>query len=329
MTFVGESLPGAALPLLDRIGIANFEHWLSSDAYDVCRGNVSAWGGDNWVRNDAIQNPQGGGWHLNRRAFNNALFELTLARLVEHKEAKITVVNRTSQGWNVQVSCEQEALTCRYLIDASGRASVVAKLLGLKKCHLDRQMASVAWVESDASDKEKVTRIKSVKDGWWYSARLPMYSEKGLSIRVIAKFSLQKEAKVLTDVYCFLEALNQSSCLPVSFSPRQLQAPILLADASVSRLIQAETYSDFIAVGDAILSLDPLSSQGIFFALYSGIRGAEAIIKTHQATESAIALVDYYAAVQEVFDKHQGARRLYYAMEHRFPDAEYWRIKVR
>ncbi len=32
-----------------------------------------------------------------------------------------------------------------------------------------------------------------------------------------------------------------------------------------------------MAVGDAALALDLISSQGIFFSLYSGIRGAETI----------------------------------------------------
>ena len=325
---VGESLPGAARPLLDRIGIAHFESWLATQHYEPCRGNVSAWGSDNWVRNDAIHNPQGGGWHLNRQAFNHALFEHTLRALIQYKEAKLIEAHYHANNWIVKTSAG-DALRSRYLIDATGRASVVAKWLGLKKSHLYKQMAAVAWLASDLADKEQVTRIKGVQDGWWYSARLPLFLEQGRPVRVVAKFASQKEAKALSDSQAFIHALNHSMCLPVQVSSTQLKAPVLLTDAGVALLNRAQPDKGFIAIGDAVLSLDPLSSQGIFFALYSGIKGAEAIIQMTKEGQNSHALDDYYALIKKVFDKHQLARHLYYAAEHRFPASAYWAASLR
>ncbi len=63
-----------------------------------------------------------------------------------------------------------------------------------------------------------------------------------------------------------------------------------------------------MAVGDAALALDPISSQEIFFSLYSGIHGAEtiaAIVK--DGLQNAHVL--YRKKIENVFLANQKSRR--------------------
>lgn len=337
---VGESLPGAATPLLDRIGISHVEAWLNAQyegAIEDCSGNVSAWGSEHWQRQDAIQNPQGGGWHIHRAEFNNALIKHAIAMGVQRINDKVSLIEFEQQVWHIRTKTGLQQQS-HFLIDATGRASAIAKMLGLKKHHTDQQTAVVAWIQSEQEDAERVTRIKSVNDGWWYSARLPSSTPHSGSIRVVAKFGLKKTIKSLNNDTAFCTALNQSGLLPMTLTPSKMCAPIQLTDASIGQLSQpANELNQFVAIGDAIVSFDPLSSQGMFFALYTGIKAAESMVKKQSGKTQDSAILspsvgifdDYYHDVNNVFNAHQKARKRYYASEHRFPRAEFWQSKVR
>lgn len=323
---VGESLPGAAKPLLNRLGIDSLSDVLSEREFSLCAGNASAWGSEQWQRMDAVQNPQGGGWHIDRTAFDLALNKQMLRADVTWLQGKVMKAEYKSH-WLLKLDQISETISCRYLIDATGRASALSKLVGIKKQHLDQQMAAVGWFESFAQDKEQVTRIKAVNDGWWYSARLPNRSPNDLPIRVIAKFALPADCKLSIQAGGFVSQLNDSNLMPVRFGEEQLMAPLQLKDASVSKLSQfSDAERRFLAVGDAVLSFDPLSSQGLFFAMYSGIKAAETIAENHSATD--VDFASYDTVIGSVLAANQKSRKWYYASEHRFADNEFWRSRV-
>lgn len=323
---VGESLPGAAIPLLNRIGIEALTDLLTEQKVSSCTGNASAWGSEQWHKMDAIQNPQGGGWHIDRTEFDCALRRQAALMGATWLKGKITSAEYQSH-WQLKLDESREVITCRYLVDATGRSSTLSRLLGIRKKHLDQQIATVAWFESTEQDKEQVTRIKAVSDGWWYSARLPNRTPRNLPVRVIAKFALPSDSKQSNQANRFLTMLNASKLLPVQFTEQQLLAPIQLKDASVSQL---EQYSDenraFLAAGDAVLSFDPLSSQGMFFALYSGVKAAETLLMNNGETQADFSA--YNADIDSVFQANQKSRRLYYASEYRFAESLFWTSRV-
>ncbi|WMN60859.1 NAD(P)/FAD-dependent oxidoreductase [Pseudoalteromonas xiamenensis] len=322
---VGESLPGAAIALLNRVGIGCLSDILSPFQVSACTGNVSSWGSEIWHRSDAVQNPQGGGWHVDRTAFNRALMKCAQQSGVMRINSKLANAMFDS-SWKISLENTPDVLDSRFLLDATGRASVVSRLVGFKKQYIDSQTAVVAWLESAKEDKEQLTRIKAVHDGWWYSARLPMLSKNGLPVRVVAKFSLPKTAKKTNHEAQFLGELNESNVLPVRWHAKQILAPLQLKDASVSRL---ERFSDakkgFLAIGDAVLSFDPLSSQGMFFALYSGTKAAESVLINYDKFNNDFA--GYDRTIESVFHANQKSRKLYYASEHRFADSAFWQTK--
>jgi flavin-dependent dehydrogenase len=79
---------------------------------------------------------------------------------------------------------------------------------------------------------------------------------------------------------------------------------------------------DWCAVGDAAMAFDPLSSQGLFNALYTGFRGAQAVA-ARLAGETA-ALAAYRDRLVLIRDAYARNRVGYYAQERRFRDQPFW-----
>lgn len=320
---VGESLPGAAIRLLERLNISGLEELVGADNYNNCVANVSAWGSEQWQYNDAMLNPEGGGWHLNRAQFDQALRQLTIKQGVNFIQGKASALNKKSLHDKQQLTVDlpdksSKKLQCEWLVDATGRPSVVSKLNGKYKKRFDHQIATIAWLKADNINTDHMTRIKSVAKGWWYSAKLPDGK------RVIAFFSLSTDAMALAkNPTNFVDACNRSKTLPNEISPQNLYGDIKVSDAGVSQLNEVIN-SKWLAIGDAAISFDPLSSQGIFFALYSGIKGGEAILACKEMTTDKTAVITYQQLVDNVFHANQKSRQFYYASETRFCEQIYW-----
>src|SRR5262249_50722034 len=96
--------------------------------------------------------------------------------------------------------------------------------------------------------------------------------------------------------------------------------------ANSSRLDRAAG-ENWLAIGDAAMAFDPLSGQGVYKALQSACRAAEAI---HQhSTGNTWAFQEYAAAVAQDFDSYQITRRAFYSRERRWPCSAFWQRRSR
>ncbi|MEY4902326.1 MAG: hypothetical protein RLZZ292_141 [Bacteroidota bacterium] len=312
---IGEALPGAAKRLLLRLGISGIEALLPSTAFKPCVANVSAWKSNQWTYRDAMFNPEGGGWHLCRNQFDAALRAYTVRQGVTHYAARIANIRPTQEQDAYSITFKKtsddlpSAIQAKWVIDATGRASFISKtFFKITKTAFSQQMAAVAWLHCPTEDAhDQTTRIKSVANGWWYTARLPN------ATRVLA-FCGQSNAiaTCIREPETFVQACNSANLLPYTISSDIFAAPLRAADASVTKL---DSVGDdgWLAIGDAVLSFDPLSSQGMFFAMYSGIQGAETILNCFEnPSKTTFFLQQYQQLVQNVFDAQQQARAYYY-----------------
>lgn len=320
----GESLPGAVLRSLRRLHIAGPEQLLAPDERERCAANVSAWGSDRWTYQDALANPEGGGWHVLRHRFDAALRRHAAQLGVEQLRGRVSGSSQGDAGQrriSARLSSGQTAqLTARFLIDATGRRALIARQLGVRRQRLSRQSALVGWLRHPSCDVERTTRSRSVPDGWWYTARLPQ------GIRVIALHGLPRTiAALVKSPQLFAERCSAAGLLSQPISADDWLLPPRASDASVS-LGEQVAGAGWIAVGDAALSFDPLSSQGVLFALYSGIRAAEAIVSCLERPDCNGRWLDEYAArVRSVLLANQRSRKLLYGSELRYPGEDYWR----
>ena len=78
----------------------------------------------------------------------------------------------------------------------------------------------------------------------------------------------------------------------------------------------------WLAVGDSALAFDPLSSQGLFNALYTGLTGGRAMAARLAGDKAAVP--GYASRLNEIWAAYEHHRRLYYGQERRWPEAPFW-----
>ncbi|MCY1030783.1 hypothetical protein OV207_04890 [Corallococcus sp. BB11-1] len=82
----------------------------------------------------------------------------------------------------------------------------------------------------------------------------------------------------------------------------------------------------WLAAGDAALSFDPLSSQGLFNALFTGLAAAEATDRALSGDPSATS--DYAGTLADIDAAYRRNLAAWYALERRWPEQEFWRRRA-
>jgi flavin-dependent dehydrogenase len=90
-----------------------------------------------------------------------------------------------------------------------------------------------------------------------------------------------------------------------------------------SAVLEPAVGASWLAAGDAALSFDPLSSQGLLNAIFTG-RAAARAAANHLAGASD-ALSDYAAILAEIHADYRRQLSFWYGAEARWPDSLFWR----
>ena len=302
----GESIAPAARPLLEHLG------WWADRARDghrPCHGNRSSWGADSVDELPFVFSPYGHGWHLDRRRFEHRLNEhATRAGAERRTGTRVVRARRTRGGWWLQCA-GGENVSARFVVDATGRASWLAHRAGARRIVDDRLVAVVAFLRG-VPTADSFTLVEAVENGWWYTAPVPdgrlaaMFITDPTVVRPPADFNALLAAAPYTRDRCGAAAHGGA--------PRWV-------DAGSSRLDRVAG-DDWLAVGDAALALDPLSSHGLGSAIFGGMEAAKAIVDEN---------TDRYAAkIYSVWNGYVSRRHKTYSLERRWPDAPFWQRRV-
>ena len=324
---LGEGLPPAARSLLSDLGI--LRRFLA-DGHRASFGNVSLWGSDEPRATDFIHHIHGCGHQLDRRRFD-ALLRARAAELgVEvHEDTRLSLTApvdaegaplrfRLERGGGVAMG------TCRAIVDASARSAGIARRLGARRLRMDRLLSfSLLMRPRVGGDRDGRTFVEARASGWWYSALLPCGD------RLVSCLSDPDlvDRKRLLDARGFLTELAAcrwlvSACRLDDYEPRT--AP-RAADASSGRL-DAVAGSRWLAVGDAALSCDPMLSQGIANAMYTGLAAGRAL---HAALAGdAAAIAGYRDRLDAMWTACASHRARAYALEQRWAAEPFWRRRA-
>jgi flavin-dependent dehydrogenase len=162
--------------------------------------------------------------------------------------------------------------------------------------------------------------IEAEQDGWWYTALLPSKQ------RVVA-YLTDWDTGVLRALYTpgtFLARLGQTQHLRACLETHdyRLKAKPRGAAANSARLDRF-VGAGWLAVGDAALSFDPLSSQGIFTALYTGMKAGQALHASFHGDQSA--LHAYSQQLEMIYTTYLRNRDNYYQLERRWMQRPFWK----
>jgi flavin-dependent dehydrogenase len=315
---LGEGLPPAATPMLERLGL---REWFLDDGHGAAYGNRSAWGSSDLNDVDFIRSPYGAGWHLDRSRFD-AMLRARLAQLgvSVHENARVAALHRTRGGhWALTLASGHRTweIQSSFLVDATGRARSVARSQGTRRRTYDRLVGVVAVLTSRAdADFDSFTLVEAVREGWWYAALLP---ERCLVVGYMtdADIAAATDVRSVEGWMSLLEETVQIRDRVARYDYR-LQGSLRLVCADSSRL-ETMVGDGWCAVGDAAAAHDPLSSQGILSALTSGVWAGQAIASGHKEDLAA-----YEQRMQDHFARYLANWMAYYAEERRWPRSLFW-----
>jgi flavin-dependent dehydrogenase len=320
---VGESLPGGARPLLSRLGaLAAVE----AGPHRRSAGVWSAWGAEIPVEShQPLRSPHGPGWNLDRLRFDRDLRGLAAAAGATVEAARVRGVERLAPPgeppqWRL-VRTGGTAATARWLIDATGRAASVARAQGAIRQRDDDLVAVAAWFR--AADDDPRTLIEAVPDGWWYTARLP--GDERVAVLHVGK---EDASPLLRRPGAWAERLGATRWISelagggAAVPARSLVEGPRGAEAGGARLDRFAG-EGWLAVGDAALSFDPLSSQGLLDALYTGVLAGEAVDAALGGDPGPPA--HYAGRLERVRSAYLGHHRRAYRDERRWSDRDFWR----
>ncbi|WP_414449334.1 NAD(P)/FAD-dependent oxidoreductase [Burkholderia sp. 22PA0099] len=327
---IGENLPAAAGRLLRDMGLY--------DAF-VAQGHApsrylrSAWGGAQLADTDAIRNLDGPGWHLDRPRFDAWLREEASRRgaaIVADTAVRGIERSGGSDGtWQLDLlrAGRPVAARARLVIDASGRRAVLGRRLGGGREPLDRLVCG--WIfgtdaGSSTGNGGDANELHAEPGGWWYTASLP---DRG---RVLAFYtdadlpdasSAHSRDALLARLAAMPELAEMVGRLDAcGFRPDGAYG-FCAAHTATQAAVAGEAW---LAVGDAALAFDPLSSQGLFNALYTGLAGADAVYR-HDVEGVPAALDAYRQHIDGIRDAYLRNLSACYRMETRWADRPFWR----
>jgi flavin-dependent dehydrogenase len=310
---IGESLPSAARRLFDEMGL--LESFLRN-SHSTCFANRYVWGSAVPGDTDALFNPDGPGWHLDRIRFESWLRAVSFERgAIPLIPAQIESILFRDGRWIVQIQ-DGPTIEAFILIEASGRSASLARRLGASLRRRDRLICR--WTRGYCSGDgygAGLTHIEAVETGWWYTAPVPN-GQRILGFLTDADLPAARMRNLLAKTR---ETVELNKILSRSqFNPSR---PIRTVAANSSAL-EPPIGSGWLAVGDAALSLDPLSSQGLLNALFMGLSAAKAVVR-HLAGD-ADALFEYSRIVARIDTAYRRNLETFYGYERRWPDSLFW-----
>jgi flavin-dependent dehydrogenase len=320
---VGETLPPAIRPVLDRLGL---RATVEAEGYLASVGGWSAWGGAEPWGHDFMFSRFGHGWHLDRRRFDALLREAARSAGAHFAGGASVVASAPIAGGGFRLHlADGREIDARIVLDASGRGASFARQRGVKRRALDRMVALAGHVvrRADAEAEPAATLVEATADGWWYSAPLPQD-------RLVAVFmtdaDLVRAAGVLTESWLErLAAAEHTGARALRYGAGLAGPPVIVPAASGRLERFGET--DWLAIGDAAATQDPLSSEGILVAMESGLEAAAAAALVLRGERDALAAE---AARRETrWLGYLEQRAHYYEMERRWPDAPFWQRRRR
>jgi flavin-dependent dehydrogenase len=318
---IGESLPPAARRLLTDMGL-----WESftAEGHSPCYGNRAVWGSAQPLEVDFLRDPDGHGWHIDR-----ARFEVWLRAVAVDRGALLLAPARMQSmewdggRWRVRLATTAGSteLITRLVIDAGGRAAPVARLAGARRERHDRLFCSWLYGEANPCGRGAgLTCVQAEEYGWWYTAPVP----GGRRVLAFHTDADLPEAR----------AFANPKRLPQHVAPDGELAAILTESrftpaeqcgvtAAHSAVLHPFAGPSWFAVGDAALSFDPLSSQGLLNALYSGLAGAEAAERRLAGDPNA--LPQYLDTLDRVHTAYRAHLARCYRVETRWTNTPFWK----
>lgn len=276
---IGESLLPTSMKTFTRLGV--HEKFQRAGFLPKYGGEMTSACCDQGVKfyfKDGLHSQTETSYQVPRAEFDQLLLDHAAENGAEVRQQ--TSVNRV-HFFSDRVELETESnsggrdkITARYLIDASGRHSVLGKHFGLKESYPHLQKISI-FAHYEGMDLEEgrdanLTRQVRALDRWFWYIPLPNHRA---SLGVVLDAALYKQSKKTPEEF-LEESLAQQPFLNRRMSRARRVTPAY-ASADFSYRQSKLAGDRWLLAGDAAGFIDPVFSSGVFLALLAGEQAAD------------------------------------------------------
>jgi len=313
----GETLSLDATPLLQQLEV--FDFFLEQNHRCVpSREGLSAQGPVTGI--DAS-----GGWYLDRSRFDSMLAGYAAASGAAFMRATMSRAHQDAKGvWQLSAGTNTantitHALSASFVVDASGHGARFASEIGIAQTAYDSLLCLTRIVELEGlARKDSGCLIEAFEHGWWYCVPLDG-QHMAVSVMTDADIGKQLQLSCMDEWEKHLDAAPLARALVGKHKARN---EVCIRPAHTRNLTTCAG-RNWLAVGDAAASVDPLGSQGILRALRFGLQAGSTIGEQFGKRQST-GLQEYTQLVQAEFDNHLLQRLDDYRLEQRWPNSPFW-----
>jgi flavin-dependent dehydrogenase len=279
---IGESLLPASMKTFTRLGV--HEKFRQAGFLDKFGGEIAgacSEKGEKFYFEDGLRSKNDRSYQVTRAEFDKVLLDHSRESGAEVREETV-VEELLFQSGRVEVCVRSkttnlsEIVQARYLIDASGRNSIVGAHFKLKRTFDDLQKVSIfahfEGVVHDAGRDGTLTRMVRALDRWFWVIPL---KDGRTSIGVVLDTTRFRESKQSPET--FLEAaIAEQPLIATRMEDARRISPVSVA-ADFSYHNSQLTGDCWMLAGDAAAFIDPVFSSGVFLAVNSGEQCADVL----------------------------------------------------
>ena len=277
---IGESLLPLNMPLFERLGVADEISMIGMPKYGA--EFVSPWhsAAVTFDFANAVDKSFPFAYQVRRSEFDHILF-----RNAAHKGAvavegcRATNVEFNADGAAVAIRHEDgrnENWQTRFVVDASGRDTLLATQFGIKRRNPVHNSAAIFGHFSGATrhsgKAEGNISLFWFDHGWFWF--IPLY-DGVTSIGAVCWPYYMKSRKTDPQTF-FLETIALCPALSERLRSAKLCSPVT-ATGNYSYEVKRATGRNYLLLGDAFTFIDPVFSTGVLFAMQSAFAGAETV----------------------------------------------------
>jgi flavin-dependent dehydrogenase len=317
---VGEYLNARAKPLLSRLGVATV---LSNIRHRRCSLVQSSWGSNELLHKHSLQSPWGDSYVLDRKLFDRQLLKAAINHDSSFIHGKFLSANRKDNIWRIEYKDEtgcRQILSSNFLVDATGRSAVVARSLGESLVHQDQLVAVIGIVKTASTSSLAMgVTIEACPDGWFYSTPI---RERQCVVNFYTSADQIRAQRTAAEQFLFEKIWESTHTSEKLLRNSEVEIENVQVCSARPQRLDHSCGDDWIAIGDAATSYDPMAADGICRALENGIEAGQTILQYF--ADDRASLVRLAAQARSDYEKHLVRRQHFYSAEHRWPDSEFW-----
>jgi flavin-dependent dehydrogenase len=298
----GESLTPSVLPLLDAAGL---RVRLEDNGYLRPRTAHIIWAGESRLADAS-------GFIVDRAGFDSMLIDAACEAGV-HVIRPTRIADYTFNGaWSIRLD-NRRMLTASFMADAAGRT----RMLPDRKSQYGVRTFALCGHWCDVDTSKRNTIVEAGPSAWYWGAPLDdgLFSAMVFVDRPASR--LQPYQELIDASSLLAHRLRRARCIQLN-----------VCDATPF-FDTAPVDEHSIKVGDAALSLDPLSSQGIQTAIGTALHAA-AVINTilDRPQDRDLAMEFYSQRLRQSTNFHSNASASFYREQFRICPTDFWRARA-